>query len=665
MLGLTQANDRTDARSANGAYYENSIAHMVEQRRRRLSTQHSSYRGSSYRPDSDNLPPPPRTLGSNACTTKGKRVTGVKFEMWMSPNQSNMNKRLHDFTNLQTARDLPRSDPGPLENVRNWRSLYPCLAAVLDDKGDIPKFDIIMIETSYKMMSEFPPPKATLGLRLELDFGQESRTELFDWTCTTHIYRNGVPVKHPSYYRLEAKCGMVAPPFDSMWWALTFIDKVEQRKQAEETREHDAYHAAQERAQDFFSQLTAVHEIRARSQNDSGFPGPQSERGLVAVLLWKFSIAPETYVGTTSWQRLLAPPPRTTTNSPCPNQQAMSLPPLAMDTIVDSLHPDPELGDNKDLLNGQTNADLQDYHAGVDDSNAFLSHHDFEMTFKDEDMIDFAAMPSSFLPSTGGDHEGQCFPIADHFDYNLEFHGLSTPAHHDAYHPASNNIFESQHVNQNNLFEHHGEQSQDIIYGLHQEVDHDIDDISQRQPLASFDHNTHDMLQAQLAKASAGQCKQEDDDEKLKAALAAASAMSDLGGSQTIHLSSQPETRQEHLSALWEDISLPRPQLHTHPSSASHASYSPHHGHDARPGSAVNSDAFDANHIPAGFDGHEYNPSTSSPKIQTLLELHNHSFMEDDQQNRPLSRTEPHFANDLDGSFVLIDPIKLEQDVHE
>lgn len=660
---LTKANARADGQSANGGFYENSIEHAVERRNRRPAAQHSSsYRDHAYSVQTDNLPSAPQTLGSNACSISGKRVTGVNFEMWMSPNQSNMDKRLHDFTSLQSARDLPRCDASPLEDVRDWRSFYPCLAATLDGKGDVPaEFDIISIETSYKMMSDFPPAKATLGLRLELDFGHSFREELYDWTCTTHIYRNGIPVKQASHYRLEAKCGMIAPPFDSMWWALTFIDQVEQKKQAEESGKREVYDAAQQRAQKFFAELTAVHEIRARSQADSSSPDQRPERRLVAALLWRFSMAPETYVGTTSWQRLLPPPARITTNSPAPDQGEMSLPPLAMDTIVGSLHHAADLGTTKDLLAGQQpNDSFQDYEAVLDDPTAMLGHHDFGMAFKDDDDIaHFASLQSSFMSSTQNAHEGPSYPSIDHLDYDIQLHGLSTPSHHDAFQPACSNIFEAQHIDRNDYLEDHAKQSQGQMYGLHQDFEHHVvkdDDRTRRRPLANFDHNTHNMLQAQLAESRTEHSKHEDTgDDTLKAALAAASAMSDLGTSYAgLPLppppppSSHAEAKQEHTSALWEGDAMSassssvhhhhRPQLHMDPSFTSQASYTSHQEHEheqqASPGaaSAVHLGAYDTENqipTPAGLDAHEYhnnNPATASPEIRRLLEMHNQSF---------------------------------------
>ena len=589
----------------------------------------------------------------------------------MSPNQSNMDKRLHDFTSLQTARDLPRCDARPLENVQGWRCMYPSLAASLDGKNDGGKFDIIMVETSYKMMSDFPPPKATLGLRLELDFGAKSHGELSDWTCTTHIYRNGVPVKQASHYRLEAKWGMVAPPFDCMWWALAFVDKIEQKKQAEETGKRDASQAAQNTVQNFFSGLTAVHEIRARSQADAGFQGERPERSLVAVLLWKFSIAPESYVGTTSWRRLLAPPARISTNSP-PDQQEVALPPLVMDTMVDGLHHAADL-DDKDLLNGEPHANYPDYHTGLNDPNdpndpnALLGQHDFEMSFKDDEITNFASMQSSFMASSQGEHESQNFHAINPFDYDIQLQGLSTPSHHHLYQVASGNLFETQHVGQ--------KESQDHMYGMEAGYKHDVQGTSPRRPLAHFDHSTHDILQAQLGECmpdhndKADDDDDDDDNKTLKAALAAASAMNDLGNPHTAltaqhhHVSSsQPEAKEDVLTAsasLWEDVSMP-PGSQVHPSSSSSfPTFPPHQNHDASANLSThanantslsthanaNANAFTANHLATpglhGSGHHEYDAAaaaaaaaatTSSPEMRRLLEMHNQAFLGEDSQ---------------------------------
>lgn len=663
---LTEAPQGAIARTANGGYYENSIAHKVEQRNRHLSAQHSSYNDHGYPVDPDKLPPPSQTLGSNSYTASGKRITGVNFEMWMSPNQSNMDKKLHDFTSLQSARDLPRCDPSPLENVRDWRSLYPCLAASVNGQNYMPKFDIIMVETSYKLMSDFPPPKATLGLRLELDLGQKCRDELFDWTCTTHIYRNGVPVKQPSYHRLEARWGTVAPPFDSMWWALTFIDKVEQKKQGAEAGKRDVCSARQETAQEFFSQLTAVHEIRARSQSGPGFQGQRLERELVAVLLWKFSIAPETYVGTTSWQRLLPQPGRDTINSPSPTQQDLCLPPLAIDAIVDGLHHRTEVEDNKDLLDGQLDTGYGEYHPALNDPDALLNHHDFEWTFKEEDIAKYSSLHPSFMPSSHQEHESHSFASLANFDYDVQLHGLPTPSQHEMYSPTSNNIFESQHVSRNDLPEQYPRQPQSHGCVHQQELEHGVDSTPRRRPLVNFDHTAHDMLQAQLAEPGMEQHKQEDDEETLRAALAAATAMSDLGNAQMTlhhHQRSEPEVKSEHLSTSWEEVMVERPQFRMQTSFTSHASYTPLEENEASAGSAVNSNAFDTIDAAVGLHGlNEYNPSSSSPEIQGLLEMRNDSSVEDNHQNYGLPNTKQDFEVGLCGSFVIVGSGEMEHD---
>jgi hypothetical protein len=589
--------------------------------------------------------------------------------MWMSPNQNNMDKRLHGFTSLQTDRDLPRCDPSPLENVRNWRSSYPCLATTLDSKGGIPKFEIILIETSYKLMSEFPPPKATLGLRLELDFGQLPSTgpggpvNLYDWTCTTHIYRNGMPVKPPSHYRLECNRGMVAPPFESMWWALTFIERVEQRKQAEETGKRDICEAAQEKAHQYFTQLTAVHEIRARPHVGAGYQGSRAERELVAVLLWKFSIAPDSYVGTTSWQRLLPPPDRITTNSPSPNQQEMSLPPLAMDTMVEGLQQSNGLDGSKDLLNDHQDTHYQDYDGHADHPNALLGHHDFVLNFKEDDIANFASMQSSFMPSSHDEHEGQSFQTLDPFDYNIQLHGLNTPSQAGVFPPASSNLFENQHVNHADVQSHHPEASQSGIYEVHSHFERDHDDSMHRRPLEKFDHNTHNMLQVQLAEPTPQGNKEDNEEDRLRAALAAASAMSDLGNAHTNvqhHLTPQAQTKQDGVSDLWQDIPTQRLQLHPQASYTSHASYVSHHEQEANAESTVNSNAFEANqHI--GPSGHDYNPSVSSPEVRRLLELNNPPLTEE-QHQYPGPEAKQDLDSSLGGSFVLVESEKVNGD---
>lgn len=301
---------------------------------------YSSYQGS--------LPPPNPmyTLGSNASTLSqpAHNVSGLNFEMWVCPPPSsndthNINSQLHNYTRMQNGVQPPSR---PLEDIKDWRLLFPELAPLLESHPDPTRCDIILLDASFRLMSDHPPSGSKLGINLELDFtnpatGDYSAVTGFQqWTCTTSIYQHGERPSKPTHYSLpQPQKGKVTPPFESSWWATRFTRLTERRKRAEDSGSQEEVSSALEHNRASLRSLTAMQELRATPLINPHDPHPgrvSSQR--MAILLWRFEQAQKGFIGTTSWQRLIPPPDRMTTNSPPPPPEEMSMGPMVMDSMM-------------------------------------------------------------------------------------------------------------------------------------------------------------------------------------------------------------------------------------------------------------------------------------------------------------------------------------------
>ena len=517
-------------------------------------------------------------------------MTRLSFEMWVSlPNQ--MDQALHIYSRLQSSNAA--SIPMQLDDVKNWRSCFPSLRPIVDNWSLADGCDIILLEASFRLMSDFPPKFSKLGISLELDFLHSSNNNggslaaLHDWSCRTYMYRNGRLVKEVSHDDCHvAGVGKIKPFFESKWWASTFTQHTERRKMAEDSKNDAAIALANDHSRNFFRGLTVMQEISAQPSKVQSshriwtdHPPPQKR---MAILLWKFSQAPDDFVGTTTWQKVLPPSERFLLNRLAPltdlNESALTL-----DSIMGSSDGDnifsinnafmPTGNQQQDNLFHQESSgsqyqdDFMDYRVG---SMASFEDATFGLqtsqTNLDNDMNVVFDMQSHCISQL---QSQASLPTTNFFELPQLPTGI--PGHKNSIHSMSQ---------QDSLNEHDGQ----IYY----------------QPLAKFDMSTHKILQAQLGtdddpnlteaeqhvgespsstteQAAAQQFSAylDEDDEALRAALLAASAMNEMGNPQPGH--QPPMSSDLHKDPLYIASSHPfaspstlavRPPLHTHHSFA-------------------------------------------------------------------------------------------------
>jgi hypothetical protein len=306
-------------------------------------------------------------------------------------------------------------------------------------------------------------------------------------------------------------------------------------------------------------------------------PIPQQKR--MAVLLWKFAQAPASYVGTTTWQKLVLPPDRTLTNSPTPLVD-ISLPPLAMDSMLENVQDDNLFGPSQNFMTDTG----QQYSLFDTDMDNELCQDGF-MGYKADNLSGFDALHSTFNMPSSHNTLGHDLNLS----FNLPAHGMSHLHDHTA--SATNNFFELPHIRRDE-----SRSTSVIAHASQQGSFRDTDEQSCYQPLANFDMTTHKMLQAQLGndehhdtQTSIGapaptshvgtqhHSPVDPEEEALRAALLAASAMSDLNNhsysqqQQPTYTSTPPVTQLPYIPSTTNTFTsqpITRPPLQAHHSFA-------------------------------------------------------------------------------------------------
>lgn len=326
--------------------YRSSIDHQLSRSLNAPFGSPFAEHGPSLQQANGDLPPPPLTLSSNAFDGNPHRIHAFNFDMWVSaPQQADrIEKALHVYTRLQGDQHLTVAPPLPLENLIRWREIFPHLSSLVDDVNTPLDCDVILLEVNLQLMDDFPPTGSRLGIQLDIDFGHPAvgnisvPNQMEDWTCSTHIYDDGQKVLETYHDLLKSSSTKIKPLFESSWWATLFTQLTQEKRLAENSGQHEAAHAAEERTRQFFRSLTAVQELRATPlahRRMSTFVGNphEDESKRMAILLWKFRQTRAGEVGTTTWRRLIPPPDRSTTNSP---RAAAGLDLPSLDTIVTS-----------------------------------------------------------------------------------------------------------------------------------------------------------------------------------------------------------------------------------------------------------------------------------------------------------------------------------------
>ncbi len=403
-------------------------------------------------------------------------VEQLNFEMWVS-SPDDQDRALHYYTGLKSNKLAHM----PLEELAGWRLSYPHLTTLFDRGRRLKSCDLILLNTNFKLMQEFPPPGSKLGIGLELRFPDplfwqgEGDADFKKWGCTTYMYRDGVPIGEPTREECqvsEQEHWKVRPFFQSKWWASTFTSLTEARKVAEDSKDPEAIEQASEQSRSFFQGLSIMQEISAVRYLKAGNLTSRTRRDTrrrMAILLWEFS-DPVDSAGTTVWQNLIAPPDRLMTNSPPPTGTEMDLPPLSMESIVSPAHG--SFDSNNPFMSHHSME--YDYHGGIDDQFC----QDGFMGLKPEQTHEFGHLNSSFDLSNAHQFSGVDPSLHDTFQL-----ASSLPA-------TDGDLF--------NTIQTRGSTSSDMNGRLYDEShsmpNHNEHDV----PLSRFDSTTHQLLQEQL-----------------------------------------------------------------------------------------------------------------------------------------------------------------------
>ena len=273
--------------------------------------------------DSDTLPPPAETLGSNA-PPYGSSIHRIEVEMIITPptHERSQKRSLHTYTKTQSETGAQTRS---LEEMPLWRQSYPKLANLHED-GQLES-EIIYLESILSLMNDYPRRGSHLSIRI---FAEISHAIGFaEWTQSTTFFVNG-KLDHTCKMALNAlpvqgttRTGITIP-LESKWWASVLYDITTQDKamlingNLDLTRE-------KERPQRHLNEITIMQEIWAVSQDSS-----QPQR--MTVLLWSFRRAHSGEAATTTWRKMVPPSSPATIKSPAP---LAVQPPLSLDSIVE------------------------------------------------------------------------------------------------------------------------------------------------------------------------------------------------------------------------------------------------------------------------------------------------------------------------------------------
>ena len=499
-------------------------------------------------------------------------------------------------------------------------------------------------------MVDFPPPACKLGINLELDFrhpraNMKALSELHDWKwiCVTRMYEHGKCFQQTQHHcdlkSQKMEIGKAAPSFESKYWAEKFVNLIEKKRGAEESGNESAISAANEKSRNFFSGLSAMQELVAYAPHEVSMletqsKPPQGRR--IAILLWKFSQAQVGHVGITTWQRLIPPPHRNTMNSP-PSTQDTALPPLTMDNIVEGTHDDQSFSIYKEPHSQPREQVPYQFHNANLENADLVSHDGYDMDFRDE-LGTFAALHSSYDMSLSNcDLSQTSFPGLEHFPFDFQQQEASLGHYNPV--PSTNNFFELQ---QGHLYSRNEDCTSSLLmappgYRLPELSRHDTAEEAEehRQPLNDFDHSTHNILQAQLDQDHG---HNHDAEEKaLQEALAAASAMNDLGAQDHQHFSHSPQQQQQQQYRSHEHDQAWGMPFTSRPPLPHYSSYATQHSHhspvDEHPTMAMSQEAFEANQFAAALQSHDSNFGASTNSIEHEPNNHSASIPYNGDQN--------------------------------
>ncbi|KAI9782392.1 MAG: hypothetical protein M1835_004046 [Candelina submexicana] len=261
-------------------------------------------------------------LDLNASSSFQSRVLELDFKMWVEPRLaiSMTQPQRHVYTELGHRN---RCSHAALDDIGDWRSNFPKLAS-LEHRRDID-CEIILLETSFNFVSDYPPQNSTLGVQFQV--GLSGQYTCNDWVCDTNIYTEGgqigassrsCPIKKITKQKPalpeeesadEDHSITVTPQFHSAFWSELFTKLMHKRASYDQTGDIDGLRRQAALTRKSIRGISAMQELYAVSSKSNSTP----QR--VAIFLWKFRQADPDEPGTTTWRNLIPPPSQILTNS--------------------------------------------------------------------------------------------------------------------------------------------------------------------------------------------------------------------------------------------------------------------------------------------------------------------------------------------------------------
>ena len=226
---------------------------------------------------------------------------------------------IHTYTTMQSETG---AQPRNLEDVLDWRSIYPDLAKLYHDHGQLNS-EIFLVEANFKLMDDLPPGKSRLGTHLSAAVA--CNASYVEWYHTTKFYEKGE-------FKLQCSESLKSDiatkfrgldleiPFKSTWWRDVFQNITIRRHKMMATGNIHELQQEDEDARRYLREMTVMQEIFGKSLHDR-------EPRRVAILLWKFRQTRGHETGTTTWRRLHG----LTVTSPMP---VISQPPLKLESTI-------------------------------------------------------------------------------------------------------------------------------------------------------------------------------------------------------------------------------------------------------------------------------------------------------------------------------------------
>lgn len=281
---------------------------------------------------SHSLPPPTGILGSH-CPS----VHRIEFDMFIVDAEGS---RFHSYTSNQSDIGAP---PKALDEEREWRELYPCLASY-EHQGLLDS-EVVLIEANLDLLEELPPTRSALSIHLFANIARNG--ERGNWRSKTTFYESkGNPVDVKKFYEakgvqktypwenLDYCCAphtdevRLEIPLQSRWWVDLFCNFTMRKKQVMPDRPWKALE--EEWSSQYLQEMSVMQEIWTGSE-DTDLPACR-----VAILLWKFAQTRHGETGTTTWRKVRLPL-RAGVNSGNPSPPSLSESQIIPDTAFQDL----------------------------------------------------------------------------------------------------------------------------------------------------------------------------------------------------------------------------------------------------------------------------------------------------------------------------------------